>query len=497
MATVGGIHKELAITQDVSRRKRKKIALYMGSLEFNFKFFTEAFTGGCLGELSQWSDVMSALYLLGHDLIITSDRKDLPNIITPPDSDGCASRILHDGLDLIFTDIIGVKRLDDVSGPHASRYRCKMRVLDSFGTDAEFNYQYYKEAIPGGRSIWADLNLLLPQFMTMYPHSPDNSFMGFAVPKKQHLVETKGPKNRTNALIYGKVPHFWLDNTQYIDMIKEHFNEVHANIGVKNESILHLYDVPDYVINHGIVNISTLMSLFQSSKVFVGLGEPIEGPAALEALANGCFFINPKFTPAYDRVNRGFFAGKPMDRKVTSQNPYAEVFIGEPFVQTVDINNIAEVKEALRKILSSSESPRLPYEFTVTGMLERLNTYIERQDFCKESNWPPIKELKITKSKDGQSCVFACLDEALVCEPTFFTAINTQDTLKRAGLPCNRTTTISRDSILAPFMSTADNTCELQSLSLLFSCRAAKPGIVRVCPCRSYRKEQVALCESC
>ena len=28
-----------------------------------------------------------------------------------------------------------------------------------------------------------------------------------------------------------------------------------------------MFDVPDYVINHGVVNISTLMSLFQSSKV--------------------------------------------------------------------------------------------------------------------------------------------------------------------------------------------------------------------------------------
>ena len=55
-----------------------QIALYMGSLEFNFKLFTEAFTGGCLGELSQWSDVMSALYVLGHDLTVTSDKKDLP-----------------------------------------------------------------------------------------------------------------------------------------------------------------------------------------------------------------------------------------------------------------------------------------------------------------------------------------------------------------------------------------------------------------------------------
>ena len=54
-----------------------QILLYMGSIEDNFKFFTEAFTGGCLGELTQWSDLMSALYILGHDLIITSDYSDL------------------------------------------------------------------------------------------------------------------------------------------------------------------------------------------------------------------------------------------------------------------------------------------------------------------------------------------------------------------------------------------------------------------------------------
>ena len=32
---------------------------------------------------------------------------------------------------------------------------------------------------------------------------------------------------------------------------------------------------------------------------------------------------------------------------------------------------------------------------------------------------------------------------------------------------------------------------------MLFSCRAALPGVVRICPCRSYRKEQVAICETC
>lgn len=43
-----------------------------------------------------------------------------------------------------------------------------MRVLDSFGTDAEFNYKHYKGNIPGGRSPWGDMDLQLPQFMTMY-----------------------------------------------------------------------------------------------------------------------------------------------------------------------------------------------------------------------------------------------------------------------------------------------------------------------------------------
>lgn len=39
--------------------------------------------------------------------------------------------------------------------------------------------------------------------------------------------------------------------------------------------------------------------------------------------------------------------------QITSQNPYAEVFVGEPFVQTVNIKNLTEVEEALRKIIST------------------------------------------------------------------------------------------------------------------------------------------------
>ena len=39
--------------------------------------------------------------------------------------------------------------------------------------------------------------------------------------------------------------------------------------------------------------------------------------------------------------------------QVTSQNPYVEVFVGKPFVQTVDINNLTEVEVALHEIVNA------------------------------------------------------------------------------------------------------------------------------------------------
>ena len=65
----------------------------------------------------------------------------------------------------------------------------------------------------------------------------------------------------------------------------------------------------------------------------------------------------------------------------------------------------------------------------------------------------------------------------------------------RAGFECGSIE--SFESLVSPSLNTTNNICLLQSQPLLFSCRAARPGVIRVCPCRSYRVEQVALCESC
>ena len=47
-------------------------------------------------------------------------------------------------------------------------FRCRIRILDSFGTEAEFNYGAYKGLIPGGKSAWAKADLHLRQLFTMF-----------------------------------------------------------------------------------------------------------------------------------------------------------------------------------------------------------------------------------------------------------------------------------------------------------------------------------------
>ena len=90
--------------------------------------------------------------------------------------------------------------------------------------------------------------------------------------------------------------------------------------------------------------------------MFIGLGFPYEGPAPLEAIANGCFYLNPRIDPPINRENSKFFKGKPTLRSLASQNPYTENFIGEPYVYTVNIDNTEEVTSVLKKLASMAVS---------------------------------------------------------------------------------------------------------------------------------------------
>lgn len=69
----------------------------------------------------------------------------------------------------------------------------------------------------------------------------------------------------------------------------------------------------------------------QQSRLFIGLGFPYEGPAPLEAIAQGCVFLNPRVNPPIDRTNSKFFAKKPTNRQVPGIYMYVCIYASLTF----------------------------------------------------------------------------------------------------------------------------------------------------------------------
>ncbi|XP_023678110.1 alpha-1,6-mannosylglycoprotein 6-beta-N-acetylglucosaminyltransferase A-like [Paramormyrops kingsleyae] len=487
--------RSLAEKQDLTKRRRKKILVHLGLLtkESGFKIAENAFSGGPLGELVQWSDVITTLYLLGHDLRISASLAELKEIMKKVMGNKSSCPTQGDKVvELIYIDIVGLTQFKKTLGPSWVHYQCMLRVLDSFGTEPEFNHAHYAQS-KGHKTPWGKWNLNPQQFNTMFPHTPDNTFLGFVV--EQHLNASDirhidDIKRQNQSLVYGKVDNFWKDKKAYLDIIHSYM-EVHGT--VHGTSTVHL---PTYVKNHGILSGRDLQFLLRETKLFVGLSFPYEGPAPLEAIANGCAFLNPKFNTPKSSKNTEFFKGKPTFRELTSQHPYAEVYISRPHVWTVDIENPAEVESAIRSILSQKIEPYLPYEFTCEGMLQRVNAFIENQDFCHgQVMWPPLSALQVKLAGPGKSCKQVCQEAELICEPSFFQHLNKNTELARFGVDCQ--TVESLDDIVVPAYNKEQRHCVFQSDLLLFSCAGAHPSLTRICPCRDYMKGQVALCQGC
>uniref|UniRef100_A0A8C7YYS1 alpha-1,6-mannosyl-glycoprotein 6-beta-N-acetylglucosaminyltransferase n=1 Tax=Oryzias sinensis TaxID=183150 RepID=A0A8C7YYS1_9TELE len=464
--------RSLAAKQNLAKRRRKKILVHLGLLtkESGFKIAENAFSGGPLGELVQWSDLITTLYLLGHDVRISASLAELKEIMRKVMGNKSSCPTQGDRVvELIYIDIVGLTQFKKTLGPSWVHYQCMLRVLDSFGTEPEFNHAHYAQS-KGHKTPWGKWNLNPQQFNTMFPHTPDNSFIGFVV--EQHLNASDirhidDIKRQNQSLVYGKVDNFWKDKKKYLDIIHGYM-EVHGT--VHGTSNVHL---PSYVKNHGILSGRDLQFLLRETKLFVGLSFPYEGPAPLEAIANGCAFLNPKFNPPKSSKNTDFFKGKPTLRELTSQHPYAEVYIGQPHVWTVDIDNPAEVEGALRSILSQKVRET---DFDGGSVL---------QDFCHgQVMWPPLSALQVKLAEPGQSCKQVCQEQQLICEPSFFQHLNKDKDLDSA------------DTVV-PAYSDSRKHCVLQSDLLLFSCAGAHQSLRRVCPCRDYMKGQVALCKDC
>lgn len=98
------------------------------------------------------------------------------------------------------------------------------------------------------------------------------------------------------------------------------------------------------------LNRTEFLELLSSSRILLGVGEPLDGPTALEAISHGCIYINPIFNPPIHAKN------KPTRFNYTSQHPFIEKYIPSPYVYNVDIKNIRLLKNVITQILHLNET---------------------------------------------------------------------------------------------------------------------------------------------
>ncbi|MED6287046.1 Alpha-1,6-mannosylglycoprotein 6-beta-N-acetylglucosaminyltransferase B [Characodon lateralis] len=90
------------------------------------------------------------------------------------------------------------------------KHKCHIRVIDTFGTEPAYNHEEYA-TLHGYRTNWGYWNLHGQQYMTMFPHTPDNSFMGFVAEELNETERMFIQRNKVNnmAVVYGKDAGMW------------------------------------------------------------------------------------------------------------------------------------------------------------------------------------------------------------------------------------------------------------------------------------------------
>lgn len=273
----------------------------------------------------------SGLRRLGHDVVEIGSLRRL----------ALERLVSWRGLGQVFVDPwkLEAARAHALLGAAAAR-RCF--VLEWFGTPPE---------------VAAASGLEASRFLTPYPYAYGwNRFLGYVLHHglapaledagslRRRLLESLARKQR-QGVVWGKEARYFEGRQELLALLASRC-VVHTTLSEARGLRPGL--LPDGVVNHGSLSREAWRELLAESSFLIGLGDPVSGPSALEALAEGCVYIDPAY--AQTRLVNGV-AGLAID----SQHPFA-AGIGAPFVRSVDLGQPSAVLHAV--LASFDAEPR-------------------------------------------------------------------------------------------------------------------------------------------
>lgn len=212
----------------------------------------------------------------------------------------------------------------------------KVYVLDFFGSEKLLNSK-------------PSFNIPPNRLLTAYG-SPWNTFLGYYI--NETIFEKRSHETKLQqGVIWGKDPRHYERKEKLLESLSKKFklHSTATSIVIKNSDIIwNGHQTPESWLN-----------LLAKSKFLLGLGDPLLGPSAIDAISMGCMYINPVYKEPVRVIHK-------------TQHDYVVNNIDKSYVCNVRLDNIYAVQECIKLALNSDLQPFIPHDFKYEVYLQRV-----------------------------------------------------------------------------------------------------------------------------
>jgi len=204
------------------------------------------------------------------------------------------------------------------------------------------------------------------EYLVPYPYPCGNTMIGFRVEDAAYRADPP-PKRKGMVLVLGKEPKY------FTPAVRRALDAVAKLDGVKLVATVpreKARGLPPSVENRGLLDAKAYASLLGEAQVALGLGDPVLGPGALDALEHGCAVVQVKY--AKPRVERWVNPRLPW----RTQHDFVDA-VGAPWVASVSLEEYPDaVRRALDAVAREAPRSRLPAEYSDAALLGRVEAWL-------------------------------------------------------------------------------------------------------------------------
>jgi hypothetical protein len=187
------------------------------------------------------------------------------------------------------------------------------------------------------------------RFLTAFGY-PGNKFLGYYIDQEVFDAH-RGVTKKQQGVVWGKDPNHFSRRDKVLSHVAD---RVLLHSTASRAVFRH-----NNVVWHGHVNKDGWVQLLAESKFLLGLGDPLLGPSAIDAISMGCVYINP----VHASPVRGHFK---------TQHDYAMDKIGAPYVCNANFNDMKSVLKCVDFALKADLPPFNPPDFEHDAYIARV-----------------------------------------------------------------------------------------------------------------------------